>query len=291
MASFVRALTVVLLLSACSSVSRRAAEPGVKYTRAGMAGLIERRAEPQPISRVAHRVIETDPATLRVCLGVRGQASVYAIGSSTMGSLLGPALERMLRKSNVTFNKWGKASSGLARPDFHDWPSKVPGLLKQRNPDVWVVSLGTNDYQPLRLHSRRWVRSGTARWERVYAARVDKMLKLMSPQRRRAVVWIGPTSFPGDNARKMGPIISRILRERIEAFGGPAYYIDAFAATSDSRNRPLTRVQVPGRRKPIEVRGHDGIHLTMDAVRALMARPAADQVEACTADPEGDLGG
>ena len=224
--------------------------------------------------------------SLQQCLPMAAPR-VYALGSSTMASLLGPALKRMLKRDwpEATFAQWGKPSSGLARPDFHDWPAQIPKINRRHKPDLFVVSLGTNDYQAVRLRSGAWVRSGTARWKQVYASRVRKMLDLMSgPERRRLVVWVGPTAFPGKGSYTIGPEITKILRREIAAFGGPAILVDAFAATTDGKNRPRDTFKVPGKRGLKAMRGRDGIHLTAEAVRALMGRPAADHILQCRKD-------
>ena len=221
--------------------------------------------------------------SLRRCMPMR-TARIYALGSSTMASLLGPALKRIMKREwpEASLSKWGKPSSGLARPDFHDWPRQIPKILRRHKPDMFVVSLGTNDYQAVRLRNGSWVRPGTARWKRVYASRVRKMLQLMSgPSRSRAVIWVGPTSFPGEGSKTLGPLITKILRREIRAFGGPAVLIDAYGATTDDRNRPRDKFRIPGKRGWHQMRGHDGIHLTIGAVRALMARPVADSVSHC----------
>lgn len=227
--------------------------------------------------------LSTSIESLRYCRPM-GKARVYALGSSTMASLLGPALKRMIKRGwpEASMAKWGKPSSGLARPDFHDWPAQIPKIIRRHKPDLFVVSLGTNDYQAVRLHNRAWLRPGTSRWKKVYASRVRKMLDLMSgPQRLRPVIWVGPTSFPGEGSRTLGPLITQILRREIQAFGGPAVLVDAYAATSDGKNRPKDTFRIPGKRGRHDMRGHDGIHLTIEAVRALMARPAYDHILRC----------
>lgn len=56
---------------------------------------------------------------------------IYAIGSSTLGSPLGELLDKALTRRGFKFRKWAKASSGLARPDFFHWPSKVPEVIRE----------------------------------------------------------------------------------------------------------------------------------------------------------------
>ena len=40
-------------------------------------------------------------------------------------------------------------SSGLARPDFHDWPAHLADTLDTSDPDIVIVTFGGNDAQGL----------------------------------------------------------------------------------------------------------------------------------------------
>ena len=207
---------------------------------------------------------------------------VYLLGSSTMGSVLGPMLQGQLkRKWSITARRWGKASSGLARPDYHNWPSKVPRLMKRHRPHYTVVSLGTNDMQPLRV-GRKWVKTKNPKWAEIYRDRVRKMLNLLTGEdRSRGVIWLGPTAFESRNSRVMGPIINDIIRTEIEAFNGPAVFVDARAATTDSQGKPIVTFTVEGKKKRLAARAKDGIHLTTNAVKWLMAKPVMDLLAGC----------
>ncbi len=207
---------------------------------------------------------------------------VYAIGSSTMGSVLGPVLKNMLKREGVKFDRWGKASSGLARPDFHNWPKLAPGLMLKHKPDVVIVSLGTNDFQ--NIHKRgKWIKWGTDLWKEVYAARVDKMLTILGGKdKQRLVLWTGPTAFPGKKAQRRAPVVNEIMRERVAAYraaGGNAVFLDAYAQTSDENGKPLVRAVIKGKRT--KIRTPDGIHLKTAAVKALMAVPIVDAMRPC----------
>ena len=140
-------------------------------------------------------------------------AFIYAVGSSTLGSPLGGQLETALKKEGFKFRKWAKASSGLARPDFHDWPAQLPKIDKEWSPDVYIVSLGTNDYQAL-WHKKKWIKhQEKERWIDAYTKRVDQMLALAAGKRKqRLVVWIGPVPFNTPKGRNMSLRINRIIK-------------------------------------------------------------------------------
>ncbi len=212
---------------------------------------------------------------------------VLAIGSSTMASLLGPALERMLRKDGLDVTSVGVPSSGLARPDFWDWADAAQKLVTEHAPDVVVVELGTNDFQGI-WEVDRWVRRGQPEWESIYSARIERLLTVLAgPRRERLILWVGPYAFAADNAIEQGPLVDLLLRERIAAWvagAGRATYIDAWAATSDKRGWPLAKRALPGiSSRPVEIRTADGIHLTAAAVRSLFARPIVETLRACVA--------
>lgn len=209
---------------------------------------------------------------------------VYMIGSSTMGSVLGPMLQRLLEDEHeIRSKRWGKASSGLARPDFHDWISLAPGLMKRHRPQVVVISLGTNDAQPL-YSDDGWTKTDNDKWPERYGQRVAKLLeKVAGADRQRSIIWLGPTSFDAGNSRRLGPVISRVIREQIEAFEGRAVYVDSYADTTNSRGKSIETFDQPGMREPQPARTDDGIHLTTDAVRWLLAEPVMELLEPCFA--------
>ncbi|MCA9517823.1 MAG: DUF459 domain-containing protein [Myxococcales bacterium] len=212
---------------------------------------------------------------------------VYAIGSSTVGSLLGPMLKRLLKEDGLSVRRWGLASSGLARPDFHDWPAEVPNIMADHDPQFVVINLGDNDFQNIYHKKLGWIRFEDPRWREIYARRVDRMLKESAgPHKQRLVLVSGPYAFMDRRSYKYGPTVNAIMRERTEAFaaaGGRAIFFDVWAATTDEKGNPVAEVEVDG--KKVAIRGKDGIHLTARGVDALMAEPIVRVIRGCLAEP------
>ncbi|MCA9518566.1 MAG: DUF459 domain-containing protein [Myxococcales bacterium] len=218
------------------------------------------------------------------CPDLDDSVRAYAIGSSTLGNALGPILKDELAADDIPFSRYGKASSGLARPDFHDWVKLAPGLIRRHRPDVVVVSLGTNDYQDL-FHHGKWVSTTSDRWDTLYRARVDRLLKEVGGD-GRLVVWVGNTAFDGKRAKRMAPRVAKIIKAAVRAYakaGGHAVYVDAYHKTADRHGEALTRAVLPGSgsKKKVNIRHPDGVHLTHDAVRWLLAEPVLTAVRAC----------
>lgn len=217
--------------------------------------------------------------TIQRCPRVRGRRPVlYALGSSTMGGLA-VILKRALKPWDVKLRSWAVASTGLARPDFHDWPAQVPGVARRYDPDAFVVCLGTNDNQAVRV-GRKWVRPKDPRWAGIYAGRVDAMLRGMSQHRERPIYWIGPNALDRRSSRTTGRRINEIMRERVEAFPGPASFVDAYDQEIDARGRVRERFVRPDGKR-VRIKGHDHVHLNPSALRWLLAEPVLARLRPC----------
>lgn len=208
---------------------------------------------------------------------------IYAIGSSTLGSPLGELLDKALTRRGFKFRKWAKASSGLARPDYFHWPSKVPEVIREWNPDAFVVNLGTNDFQAIYVAKGKWIRPEEEdAWRAEYARRVDEILELTAGKdKSRLVVWVGPSPFPDAKAKRLSVIINDVIKARIKAFGGPVFYVDAtepLITPSGDVRREFKAAD--GKLKPVFRKDH--IHTTVEAVRDLMAEPTGDILLDCT---------
>ena len=213
------------------------------------------------------------------CPRVRGRRPVlYALGSSTMGGLA-VILKRALKPWGVKVRSWAVASTGLARPDFHDWPAEVPGVARRYDPDAFVVCLGTNDNQAVRV-GRKWVRPKDPRWEKIYAGRVDAMLRGMSLGRPRPIYWIGPNALDRRSSRTVGRRINELMRRRVEAFSGPAWFIDAYDQEVDPRGRVRERFVRPDGKR-VRIKGRDNVHLNPSALRWLLAEPVLARLRPC----------
>jgi hypothetical protein len=221
----------------------------------------------------------------------RDTTRVLLAGSSTMGSPLAGLLERPLRQSGHVVTRRVKASSGLARPDFYDWKVELEQALDFA-PDVVVLQLGSNDFQPIRFAEReveRQQRAGrpivkrqSALWPELYAERVDELLAVIGPD--RLVIWIGAYAFWGDNALEQGPIIESVVVDRLAthiAKGGHARYLSAWRETFDPRHGPVMERPMPGHRGRVPIRGGDKIHLNRLAVEVLLRDPVLADIAGC----------
>lgn len=212
---------------------------------------------------------------------------VYAIGSSTMGSVLGKVLKKEFKsKFKAKIYVWGKASSGLARPDFHDWPAQLRNIRRKHKPDYYIVSLGTNDGQALSYKSKgrtRWAKLWTDNHKKIYGDRVTKMLDGMGgSDKQTPIIWIGPTGHPNPKFNRRMRYLRDIQKARIAAYGGNVKFIDGLAATMNPKTgKPRAKVTIPGTKKVRKTLQSDNMHLNWQGARWLLAEPILKRLRNC----------
>ena len=115
---------------------------------------------------------------------------VVVVGDS-LAAGLGINLERVLKPSLVRVSRQGRISTGLARPDYFDWPSAIEQIVDNFEPDLIVVMLGENDNQALRTPGgREETPVGTFQWPGAYEERVRDFMELITARGSR-LVWVG----------------------------------------------------------------------------------------------------
>jgi uncharacterized protein len=144
---------------------------------------------------------------------------ILVIGDNLAGGM-GAGLSRLGAPIAVT-NRFNEVS-GLARPDFYDWPQAVAKITQGKNFDAAVIMIGVNDRREFRSGSGRFA-FGTSEWKQAYAAQVDALIATLRT-RNIKTYWVGlpPMADPDfDNAVQD---INAIAKTRSLAAG--ANYID-----------------------------------------------------------------
>jgi hypothetical protein len=114
-----------------------------------------------------------------------------AVVGDSLAAGVGFYAERVFKPFFVDVTKQGKISTGLARPDFYNWPSALKQIGDVFQPDIVIVMLGENDNQSL-LDPSGHVETpiGTGAWPPAYEERVERFATLAT-KRGAHVVWIG----------------------------------------------------------------------------------------------------
>jgi len=184
--------------------------------------------------------------------------SVLIIGDS-IGIDMGEGLSRLL-DAKGPFRPFldGHESTGLARPDFFNWPNELARDLRQHHPDAVVAMMGANDAQNF-LVGGRIVPFGSAAWSGIYRERVSALMTEVT-ESGHPMVWVGmPIMGSGNLSAAVRLIDSITLSEAVLHPG--VTYVGSWSLFVDARGHYAAYLPDPSGRKEL-VRTPDGIHLT-----------------------------
>ena len=114
-----------------------------------------------------------------------------AIVGDSLAAGLGYFAERVFLPRLVKVSGQGRISTGLARPDYFNWPYTMRRIVDRFDPDLVIVMLGENDHQSLQtVRGAREAQIGTAEWPPTYRERVLRMMRIATSKGAK-VVWAG----------------------------------------------------------------------------------------------------
>jgi hypothetical protein len=181
---------------------------------------------------------------------------ILVVGDSLVGWIPKALDEALAGRPAEVIDAW-KGSSGLARPDFYDWPAELARLVDEHDPDIVVVGFGGNDTQSL-VSDDGVLQRGDPAWEVEYGRRVGQVLDAAEGP-GRTLWWIGLPLSQRDNVEALRPVITRAIDEELSTRPW-ARFVDAAEVLSPDGSY---QVMLPGPDgEPVRVRADDGIHLS-----------------------------
>jgi hypothetical protein len=211
-------------------------------------------------------------------------ANVLVVGDSDAAAF-GPYLKERLDATGVAVTTVDyKVSSGLARPDFYDWPARLAELLPATDPDIVVVTFGGNDAQGLSnadgSNPPEWNDpiNAEATWSPEYTRRVGAMMDQLG-EGGRTVVWVG---IPNDDEPQMTERLAvqdAAVRAAL-ATRPTVQFVDTWKRFSSPNGGWAEYVIDPRDGKGKDVRADDGFHLNQNGAEIL----AVDIAEVVNAD-------
>ncbi|MCY3910803.1 MAG: DUF459 domain-containing protein [bacterium] len=203
-------------------------------------------ADPSQIPPPKIRTVTADEP-LRVY--VAGDSQAFYPGHALAGAVDGGLLDVTVDSRNGT---------GLARPDFFNWPAEFLEIVAEQDPELVVLLMGGNDWQAMQSADGIVLIPGSEAWRSEWAWRMHITFDtLVAPHRH--VVWVGLAPARTEPFSIGNPIINEIswpvtlVRPNVtmvdiwELFGGDGPYQDSIAP--------------PWGGDPVRVRPEDGIHL------------------------------
>ena len=210
-------------------------------------------------------------------------AEVLILGDSDAGTF-GPYLKTLLDDTGIVTTELDyKVSSGLARPDFFDWPSRMREVVPQTNPDIVIATFGGNDGQGLRNVDESWAverepSADDTEWREEYGRRVGDAMDYLSDG-NRTLIWVGIPNDDNPDVTARMQVQDEVVRA--EAAKRPnVVFIDTWARFSGRNGGWAEFVVDPRDGQGKDVRADDGFHLNVNGAEIL----AIDIAEAVKTD-------
>jgi len=186
---------------------------------------------------------------------------VLLVGGSQVAGPFGQYLRKALNAGGYVAKREAKSASGLARPDFFNWPKIAADLLDDFQPDAVMVMFGANDAQGQRMpkgHETRWIRWHEPGWLDEYRRRVNAFLDLLSPQDSRQVFWIGMPAMRDKRLDSRVQTINDVYAAEVEARES-GFYFESRPVLADDDGGFIDHMRIKGHK--VRIRAHDGIHM------------------------------
>jgi len=210
------------------------------------------------------------------------QLRVTIVGDS-LAAGIGYFAERVFKPFFVEVFKQGRISTGLARPDYFNWPTQMQTIVDRADPDLVLVMLGENDNQGLLYPDGALEQDiGTFEWASHYEERVERFASIATSGGGH-VIWIG---LPNERDRGRWDFIQKqngIYRSVADRLPNVAYFDtwNTFAAPDGGYSayyRDDNKVR--------QIRADDGVHFNSDGYTLLMEKVAEFAHQEFTLDPK-----
>ncbi len=187
------------------------------------------------------------------------------VGGDSLSIVPGYSLFRAMGGSKVykPLSVDGVVSSGLERPDFHDWFTQIRQVMEDDKPNVVVVLFGGNDnhsymtagppgYDPNTPF-------GSAAWVKEYRRRVAGFMDTVIDH-GAFVVWLGLPIVRDAGLSHDYRLINRIYEQEAKKRPGHAAYVDLYDMFEDPKTAGYTEFLRGKDGSLKDVRYTDGIH-------------------------------
>jgi len=198
-------------------------------------------------------------------------ATLFIVGDSDAGTF-GPYLQTLLDGTGIVETSLDyKVSSGLARPDFFDWPAEIDRKLPEVNPDIVVATFGGNDAQGLAVGNGDFIIgdpvANEAEWTEEYQQRVGAVMDQLM-EGGRTLIWVGiPNDDNPDVTARMA--IQDRAAKAAAAERPDVIFIDTWKRFSGRDGNWAEFVIDPRDGEGKDVRADDGFHLNTTGAEIL----------------------
>ena len=184
---------------------------------------------------------------------------VLLTGDSLMAGM-GPQLKRALEGyENLTLIPIGKGSTGLARPDFYNWPKVLEQNMIAHKPHIVVMWIGTNDTQNI-YNMPEAGEPLSPSWKKAYYKKLVEIFQIVHKHNATLIMMSPPVMSKQPFDTKLSAI-TNLMSWTCKKNG--AYFLNMRPTLADRNGRYLHRVTMENG-KTANIRTPDRIHITAD---------------------------
>ena len=189
---------------------------------------------------------------------------VFFAGDSLMQGVA-PFMQKYLKQAGINSINLSKQSTGLAYPNFFDWPKTIEQTL-QKSPDIrlLVIFLGPND--PWDIPNPKggpYLRFKSEEWRDIYQSRITRILETARTHNVQ-VIWLG---VPYMKAQKLNEQMRYLNEVLVTALQGKAIWLPTEKLLSNGTAHYVDSITVA--QKILRVRSKDGIHFSLSGQKIL----------------------
>lgn len=155
----------------------------------------------------------------------------------------------------------GHVATGLSRPEVFNWAQYMNDVLNANQPDLVVLTLGSNDDQPVTGENATG-EFGTEAWKNEYRRRVGGLMDFITGSGDRKLIWIAVPPMRNEQ-RYYGRYlaVNDIVRDEAAKRSDRVRWIDPSPIIGDENGAYADVVTNPDG-SVVQVRAGDGIHFT-----------------------------
>ena len=195
----------------------------------------------------------------RMKLWVGGDSLAITPGESVLANFPGASQDVI---ESVVPQVDGRVATGLARPEVFNWPEHLRAETERLDPDVVVLTIGSNDDQPLTNAPGGATISpfGEGPWQEEYRRRIGGLMdQVVSEGRTLVLVGVPIVRDPGRSGEYQ--IINEIYREEAAKRRGRVFYVDIYKLFQDDGGTYADYLPNDSG-ELVKYRADDGIHFT-----------------------------
>jgi hypothetical protein len=169
-----------------------------------------------------------------------------------------------------------RGDTGLARPDFYNWPAHLAALLNEYHPEVVTILIGGNDSQSFDADNQVVV-FGTSLWRTIYTQRVDLMM-IEAKKAGAKLLWVGLPIMQDPGFAASMQTLNGIYTAQAALHHPDVEYLSTWALFSNAQGQ-YSAYLTNSSGQNVLARDPDGIHIATPGGCDIVAVAAIKQIE------------